>query len=365
MKAAVLRKVHEPLAIEEIDVSAPAPREVLIRNVATGVCHSDLHFITGDYPHPLPVVLGHESAGVVEAVGSAVTYVKPGDHVVTVLSSFCGLCEYCLSGNLVLCRSLNRTQGAREPGQPPRFSKGGEALHQIFNVGSFAEKILVHENTVAKIRPEMPLDYAALLGCAVITGVGSVFHTAKVEPGSTVAVIGCGGVGLSCINGASIAGAARIIAIDREAKKLDFAKKFGATDCVDAKAGDVVKTVREMSGGGVHYSFEAIGLKQTCEQAFKMLRPGGAATVIGLVPVGTNLEIHAVELLQQKRLQGSNMGSNRFRTDLPRFIEFYMQGRLKLDGMITERIGLEDINRALDNLKAGKGSVARQVIMFQ
>lgn len=365
MKAAVLRKVHEPLSIEDIEVADPAPREVLIRNVATGVCHSDLHFITGDYPHPLPVVLGHESAGVVEAVGPGVTYVKPGDHVVTVLSSFCGHCEYCLSGNMVLCRSLNRTQGARNPGEPPRFSKNGEILNQIFNVGSFAEKILVHENTIAKIRPDMPLDHAALLGCAVITGVGSVFHTARVEPGSTVAVIGCGGVGLSCVNGAALAGAARIIAVDREAEKLEFARQFGATDCVQTTAGDVVKSVREISGGGVHYSFEAIGLKQTCEQAFKMLRPGGAATVIGLVPVGVNIEIHGVELLQQKRLQGSNMGSNRFRIDMPRFVEFYMQGRLKLDGLITERIPLKDVNRALDNLKAGKGSVARQVIMFQ
>jgi S-(hydroxymethyl)glutathione dehydrogenase/alcohol dehydrogenase len=364
MKAAVLRKVNEPLTIEDIEISKPAAHEVLIRTVATGVCHSDLHFVTGDYPHPLPVVLGHESAGIVEAVGSAVTYVEPGDHVVTVLSAFCGRCDYCLSGHMAICHSVNRNETRRGPEEAPRLSRKGETLHQIFNVGSYAEQMLLHENALAKIRPDMPLDRAALLGCAVITGVGSVFHTAKVEPGSTVAIIGCGGVGLSCVNGAALAGAARIVAIDREPEKLDLARKFGATDVVNAGAGDAIKAVRELTGGGVHYSFEAIGLKATAEQAFKMLRPGGTATVIGLVPVGVNIEIHGVELLQQKRIQGSNMGSNRFRIDIPRFVDFYMQGRLKLDALISDRIALKDINGALANLKTGKGSVARQVIMF-
>jgi S-(hydroxymethyl)glutathione dehydrogenase/alcohol dehydrogenase len=364
MKAAVLRQVNEPLTIEEIEVAKPAAREVLIRTVAAGVCHSDLHFVTGAYPHPLPVVLGHESAGVVEAVGSAVAYVKPGDHVVTILSPFCGHCEYCLSGDMAICHTVNRNETRRGPDEASRLTQKGAPMRQLVNLGSYAEYMLVHENALAKIRPDMPLDRAALIGCAVITGVGSVFRTASVEPGSTVAVIGCGGVGLSCINGAALAGACRIIAIDREAEKLDLARKFGATDTINAATDDAVKAVRDLTGGGVHYAFEAIGLKATAEQAFKMLRPGGTATVIGMIPVGVNIEIHGVELLQEKKLQGSLMGSNRFRIDFPRLVDFYMQGRLKLDALISDRIALKDINGALANLKSGKGSVARQVIMF-
>lgn len=364
MKAAILRQVNAPLSIENVELAAPGPHEVVIRTVAAGVCHSDLHFVTGAYPHPLPVVMGHEAAGVVEAVGPGVTYVKPGDHVITILSPFCGHCEYCLSGHMAVCHTVNREETRRAKNEPSRLTQDGAAMRQLFNLGSYAEYMLVHENALAKIHPDMPLDRAALIGCAVITGVGSVFHTAKVEPGSTVAVIGCGGVGLACINGAAIAGASRIIAIDREPEKLEMARKFGATDTIIG-SDDTVKAVRETTGGGVHYSFEAIGLKATAEQAFKMLRPGGTATVIGMIPVGVNIEIHGVELLQEKKLQGSLMGSNRFRIDFPRLVDFYMQGRLKLDALISDRIRLDGVNGALDNLKSGKGSVARQVIMFQ
>ena len=278
MKAAVLREVNKPLVIEDIQYGNPGPREVLIRTVAAGVCHSDLHFQNGSYPYPLPAVLGHESAGVVEAVGKDVTYVKPGDHVITCLSAFCGHCEHCLTGHMSLCQE---PELQRAPGQPPRLARGGENIWQFLNLSSFAEYMLVHEHAIAKIREDMPLDRAALIGCGVTTGVGAVIHTAKVEPGSTVAVIGCGGVGLSAINGAAIAGAARIIAVDMVPSKLELARKFGATDVVNAKEVDPIGTVVEMTQGGVHYSFEAIGLKVTAEQSFKMLRRGGTATIIG------------------------------------------------------------------------------------
>jgi len=359
MKAAVLREINKPLVIEDIQHGKPGPREVLVRTVAAGVCHSDLHFQNGSYPYPLPAVLGHESAGVVEAVGYDVTYVKPGDHVITCLSAFCGHCEHCLTGHMSLCQE---PELQRAPGQPSRLEKSGENIWQFLNLSSFAEYMLVHEHAIAKIRPDMPLDRAALIGCGVTTGVGAVIHTAKVEPGSTVAVIGCGGVGLSAINGAAIAGAARVIAVDMVPSKLELARKFGATDVVNAKEVDAVGTVVEMTQGGVHYSFEAIGLKATAEQSFKMLRRGGTATIIGMIPVGTNIELHGPEFLMERKIQGSNMGSNRFRVDMPRFVEFYLQGRLHLDDLISRRIRLEDVNDGMEALKTGE--VARSVIMF-
>ena len=208
----------------------------------------------------------------------------------------------------------------------------------------------------------MPLDRAALIGCGVTTGVGAVFNTAKVEPGSTVAVIGCGGIGLNCIQGAAIAGAARVFALDRIPEKLALAQTFGATDVVDASDGTAVARVQEMTGGGVHYAFEAIGLKATAEEAFAMLRRGGTATVIGMIPIGQSVEIPGFELLYEKRLQGSNMGSNRFRVDMPRYIDLYMDGRLKLDELVSQRIALTEVNEGFEAMKAG--SVARSVIVF-
>jgi len=359
MKAAVLREINKPLEIEYVQHGDPGPREVLIRTVAAGVCHSDLHFQNGSYPYPLPAVLGHESAGVVEAVGADVTYVKPGDHVITCLSAFCGHCEYCITGHMSLCQE---PELQRPPEGPQRLSKGDETMWQFLNLSSFAEYMLVHEHAIAKIREDMPMDRAALIGCGVTTGVGAVIHTARVDVGSTVAVIGCGGVGLSAINGAEIAGAARIIAVDMVPSKLELARKFGATDVVNAKDGDPVEAVRELTGGGVHYSFEAIGLKQTAEQSFKMLARGGTATIIGMIPVGTNIELHGPEFLMERKMQGSNMGSNRFRVDMPRFVELYLQGRLHLDDLISGRIKLEDVNDGLEALKTGE--VARNVIMF-
>ena len=359
MKAAVFREVNKPMEIEEISVSKPGPREVLIRTAAAGVCHSDLHFFNGTYPGITPMVLGHESAGVVEAVGSDVHYVKPGDHVITCLSVFCGHCEYCLTGHMSLCQE---PETKRAPDAEPRISQTGKALQQFANLGSFAEYMLVHEHAVAKIREDMPLDRAALIGCGVTTGVGAVIHTAKVEPGATVAVIGCGGVGLSCINGAAIAGASRIIAVDMVASKLDLARKFGATDVVNGSDGDPVAAVKELSGGGVHYSFEAIGLKVTAEQAFNMLRNGGTATVIGMIPPGHMVSLHGVDFLYEKKIQGSFMGSNRFRVDMRRYVELYLHGKLHLDDLVSSHIKLSDINDAFKQLETGE--IARNVIMF-
>ena len=359
MKAAVFREVNKPMEVEEIEVSKPGPREVLVRTAAAGVCHSDMHFFNGTYPGRLPVVLGHESAGIVEQVGSDVNYVKPGDHVITCLSVFCGHCEDCLTGHMSLCQEPEVRRGQDEE---PRLSHGGAMMNQFANLGSFAEQMLVHEHAIVKVREDMPLDRAALIGCGVTTGVGAVIHTAGVEPGATVAVIGLGGVGLSCVNGAAIAGASRIIAVDMVASKLELARKFGATDVVDASAGDPVGQVMEMTGGGVHYSFEAIGLKVTTEQAFQMLRRGGTATVIGMIPPGQMVSLHGPDFLMEKTIQGSMMGSNRFRVDMPRFVDFYLQGKLHLDDMISSRIKLEDVTDALLALESGE--VARNVIMF-
>ena len=359
MKAAVFHGVGKPLEIESVSIDKPGPREVLLRTAVAGVCHSDLHFIEGSYPVPTPTILGHESCGVVEQVGSDVTYVEPGDHVITCLSVFCGHCESCLSGHLSRCggRETDRPDDA-----PARLEREGVGMHQFLHLSSFAEQMLVHEHAIVKIRKDMPLDKAAVIGCAVTTGLGAVFRTAAVEPGTTVAVIGCGGVGLSTINGAAIAGAGRVIAVDQVASKLELAKQFGATDVVDASAGDAVEQIRELTGGGVDYSFEAIGLKVTAEQSWAMLRPGGTSTIIGMIPVGTKIELPGHEFLQERKIQGSLMGSNQFRTDMPRFIDFYLSGRLELDQLISDRISLPEINGAFDALK--KGEVARQVIVF-
>jgi S-(hydroxymethyl)glutathione dehydrogenase / alcohol dehydrogenase len=359
MKAAVLREVGKPLEIENIEINKPKSHEVLIRTAAAGVCHSDLHFVDGLYRYPMPVVLGHESAGVVEAVGSEVHSVKPGDHVITCLSAFCGRCEHCLTGHLSRCTS---PETKRQASDEPRLAKDGTGVYQFLNLSSFAEQMLIHENACVKIRDDMPLDRAALIGCSVTTGTGAVFHTSNVRPGETVAVIGCGGIGLACINGAAIAGAGRIIAIDTVGSKLNLAKHFGATDVIDAKAGDPVAQVIELTKGGVHHSFEAVGLKQTAEQAFKMLARGGTANIIGMIPLGQNIELHGADFLGEKRIQGSAMGSNRFPIDMPRLVDFYLAGKLKLDDMISRRIKLKEVNEAFDELK--RGEIARSVIVF-
>jgi|TARA_B100000470_G_scaffold215118_1_gene197091 S-(hydroxymethyl)glutathione dehydrogenase/alcohol dehydrogenase len=230
-------------------------------------------------------------------------------------------------------------------------------------LGSFAEQMLVHEHAVVKVDDDMPFEQLALIGCGVTTGVGAVLNTAKIEPGSTVAVVGCGGVGLNCIQGAVIAGALRIIAIDSVETKLTMAREFGATDVIDASGGGVVEKVRDLTGGGVDYSFEAIGMKETAEQCFEMLAAGATATIIGMIPEGTKIEIDAGTFLRRERkIQGSSMGSNRFRIDMPRYIEFYRQGRLKLDELVTQRLSLDQVNKAFADMNAGV--VARSVMTF-
>lgn len=361
MKAAVFHGPHQLLTIEQVDIDDPQDREVLVRTAATGVCHSDLHFVEGLYPFPAPAVLGHEAAGVVEKVGKAITYLKPGDHVISCPSVFCGYCEECMSGHPNRCSNRQATQ--RPKGDRPRLSQNGNPVRQFSDLSTYAEKMLVHENALVKIIDEMPLDRAALIGCGVTTGVGAVLNTAKIEPGTTVAVFGCGGVGISVIQGARIAGARRIIAVDQFENKLAMAKRFGATDTVDASNTDAVKAIRGMTGGaGVDYSFEAVGLKKLAEQCFDAIKPGGTATICGMIPVGQKVEIDGPRLLTERTIKGTMMGSNRFRIDMPRYIDFYLQGRLNLDEMVSKRGRLEDVNEAFQAMK--RGEVARTVLMF-
>jgi S-(hydroxymethyl)glutathione dehydrogenase/alcohol dehydrogenase len=360
MRAAVLRQIPGTLVVEnDIFVDAPGHQEVLVQTAAAGLCHSDLHYLEGTFSCKTPVVLGHESAGIVESVGAEVTYVKPGDHVVTCLSVFCGSCEYCLTGRPALCADRNSVR--RPPGATPRLSKDDVPISQFFDLSSFAEQMLIHEHALVKVDPAMPLDFAALLGCAVTTGLGAVFNTAHIPSGSSVAVLGCGGIGLSAVQGALLAGASRVIAIDVMPEKLKAAKLLGATDVLDAAEGDTVAQVIELTRGGVEYSFEAIGSKNVTEQAFRMLRRGGTCTVIGMIPPHEKVEISGIDLLMEKTLQGSTMGSNRFRIDMPRYVELYLQGRLKLDQMVSRRIRLEEIH---DGFQAMKSGGIRSVVVF-
>jgi S-(hydroxymethyl)glutathione dehydrogenase/alcohol dehydrogenase len=346
--------------IDDLDVDLPRDHEVLVRTCACGLCHSDLHFRQGKWAtFPLPLVLGHECAGVVERVGSQVSYLKPGDHVVGCLTAFCGECEYCLSGRMFLCNGpgLRRSGKGRD-----RLRYKGRDIAQFVNLSGFAEMMLVHERALVKIDPDIPLDVAAVVGCAVTTGIGAAINTAKVRPGETVAVFGCGGIGLNVIQGARLAGAERIIAIDRSRAKAEAARGYGATDTVTAGA-DIVGRIIEMTSGGVDHAFEAVGLKITAENAFNVLRPGGTATVVGLLPEGEMISVPATSLTFDRRLIGSNMGSNRFRVDIPRYLKYYRAGRIKLDELISARIRLEDVDEALVALDASDG-ITRSVAVF-
>ena len=359
MKAAVLHEFHKDLVIEDVTVSEPAPDEVLVRVVASGVCHTDRTMQLGANDLPLPLVLGHEAAGIVERVGSAVTYVKPGDPVATCASAFCGSCRWCMRGELQHCERKRRS---REPGRPPRLSQGDTPVEPFVGLGGFAEQLLVHESAVVKLPEEMPLDRAALLGCSVITGVGAVRNAAKVQVGQTVAVIGCGGVGLNVVQGARIAGAAQIIAVDRIPDKLALARQFGATHTVDAGTTDPVEAVRELTGGGVDHAIEVVGIAATMEQAFQMLDTQGTATVVGVARPDVQVRVPATDLLLEKRLQGSKMGSSRFRIDIPLYCRLYLDGRLKLDELLSARVPLTEVNRALADLDNPLG--ARTVLTF-
>jgi S-(hydroxymethyl)glutathione dehydrogenase/alcohol dehydrogenase len=361
MRAAVLNTSPGDLEIEEIKIEAPGPDEVLVQTVACGLCHSDLHFLEGKLSSALPRVLGHEAAGIVQAVGSDVTEFRPGDRVVSCLSVFCGSCGECAEGRTWLCQ--RRNQLGRGPGATPRIHRSGQIVHQMGEMGGFAEQMLVHRNAIVNVPDDLPLELGALLGCAVITGVGSVINGAKVPPGATVAVIGAGGVGLNIIQGAALAGAERIIAIDLRDEKLALATVFGATDVINGGSADPVQAVLEMTGGGVDYAFEAIGLSATALQAFEMIRPGRTAYLVGLPGTADTIQLPGTRMLLQARgLQGLFMGSNRFKRDIPMLANLYLQGRLKLDELVSERITLDSVNDGFAVMKTGVA--ARSVVVF-
>jgi S-(hydroxymethyl)glutathione dehydrogenase/alcohol dehydrogenase len=359
MKAAIISAPRAPLTIEEIDIAQPIDREVLVRTAVSGVCHSDLHYVDRPSVTPSqPGVLGHEAAGVVEAIGPNVTDLQPGDHVIACLSFFCGKCEYCLVGRTNLCAN----KPARSAQEAPRLSRGGTPLLQFAGIGAYAEQMLVHENALVKITKEMPLDKAALISCGVMTGVGAALNRAKVAPASTVAVFGVGGIGMSVIQGSRIAGARKIIAVDLVGYKLQRAREFGATDTINASDTDPVQAIRELTNGGADYAFEAIGLSETAWQAFECLRDGGQATMLGVAEPGAMVSVPAAALRREKILTGSSMGSNHFKVDMPKYIDLYFQGKLLLDEMITNRYSFDGVNDAFEALRGGE--VMRSVLMF-
>jgi S-(hydroxymethyl)glutathione dehydrogenase / alcohol dehydrogenase len=348
-----MREVGGPLTIEHVEIGHPDPFEVLVEVAAAGLCHSDLRFLEGSFEHPLPTVLGHEVAGVVSAVGDSVTSVVPGDHVVMSLSVSCGKCALCLAGKTHLCVDKEATR--RAPDDPPRLAIDGEPMAQFLDLSGFAEQVLVHQSAVVRIDEDVPLGLAAILGCGVATGLGAVFNTAAVQPGESVVVIGCGGVGLSAVQAARIAGAGQVIAVDPLQAKLDLALGLGATDTALASNPDLVATVVALTDGlGADHVVEAVGRVESIETGFAMTRRGGTVTVVGLVPAGSKVAISTDDLYYERRLQGSVMGSNDFVVDVPRYLEMYRTGLLNLGDMVTERIRLDQINEGFAAMVAAR-----------
>jgi S-(hydroxymethyl)mycothiol dehydrogenase len=351
----VARGKGEAVEVTEVLVPEPGPGEALVRVQACGVCHTDLHYKMGGIGDDFPYLLGHEAAGVVEAVGDDVTDVAPGDFVILNWRAVCGQCRACKRGRPWYCFAThNATQ--------KMTLADGTPLSPALGIGAFAEKTLVAAGQCTKVNPAIAPATAGLLGCGVMAGLGAAINTAGVGRGDTVAVIGCGGVGLSAVNGAALAGAERIIAIDRVPSKLELAREMGATDTINASNIDAVEAVRDLTRGGVHYSFEALGTKATAEQTFQMLRPGGTATIIGMVPFGIKIELHGYDFLRDRKIQGTSMGGNRFRVDMPRLLSLWRQGRLKLDHLISGRIQLNEINEGFAALKSA--APVRQLIDF-
>jgi S-(hydroxymethyl)glutathione dehydrogenase/alcohol dehydrogenase len=359
MKAAILTG-PEPLKVVDLDLNGPDEGEVLVRIRGCGVCHSDLHVINGAQAAlPRPVLLGHEAAGVVQEVGRGVTTVKPGDHVVMAFHPTCGKCFYCVRGQPQICENTDyRDRSAM--GSKPRLTLDGVPVQQGIGVGGFAEYTCMPEGGVVKVREDAPLETICLVGCGVTTGVGAALWTADVQAGSDVAVIGVGGVGLNIIQGAKLASARRIIAVDLLDNKLEMAKRFGATDVVNANNEDPVAKVRELTGGYLDYAFEAIGLPQTVEQAFAMIRAGGTAVAVGVTR--GNVTVPGSAFLQEKKLIGSLYGSASVQAAIPRLVDLYMAGKLMLDELVSRRRPLSEINEAFADMKAG--AVARSVIEF-
>ena len=357
MQGAVLYEPNTPLVIEEFDLPQPGPEHVRVRLVASGVCHSDWHIIKGDWPHiPIPSILGHEGAGVVEEVGAAVSGIAVGDHVVLSWKRNCGLCEMCQKGYPNLCDALPDERAL------PRFVGSERTMRKLLGLGTFSTETIVPQDVVIPIDRSVPLQQAALIGCGVLTGVGAVINTARVEPGASVAVFGCGGVGLNCIQGAVLAGAEPIIAIDLRANKLEMAKAFGATDTIDAGREDPIERIRELTGGpGAHYAFEAIGLTgEPFRQAIECTRKRGVTVFVGHAPHGTPVDFDARMLMPEKTVIGSMYGTARPHVDIPRLIALYRRGRLKLDELVTRSYPLAEVNQAFEAL--GAGQVARSVL---
>ena len=362
MKAAVLYQRETPLQIEDVEVLDPKQGEVLVRLGASGVCHSDLHVLHGQIPSPMPIILGHEAAGTVERVGQGVRLVKPGDHVVLSFMPSCGVCRYCSAGRPHLCEVGARSTAAGTMFDgTTRFRKGDQEIKHFGGVASFGEYTVVNEEGCVPIREDVPFDRVALVGCGVMTGVGAVINTAKVEPGSSVVVIGAGGVGLNVIQGAVLAGAEKVIAVDMLDNKLDLAQQFGATHLVNGGREDPPRTIRRMTNGGADYAFEVIGNTRTIRQAYDSIHRGATAVVVGVAAPGDEVKIDAFTLpMMEKTLKGSFYGSTRPRVDMPKLIDLYVAGRLKLDELITRTIRLDEVNEAFAAME--RGEVARSVI---
>ncbi|GGQ91867.1 Zn-dependent alcohol dehydrogenase [Streptomyces flaveolus] len=351
--AAVLNTAPGLLEIEELVIDDPGPDEVLVKVAYAGLCHSDLHEIDGTFESQPPIILGHEAVGRVVAVGPGVREFAAGDTVVTCLSVHCGTCAYCVTGRQTLC--VNRARLQQERHRPRLTKPGGRPVRPTAGIGAFAEMALVHKNALVAVPDDIRPETASVLGCAVTTGMGAVLHSASVHTGQTVAVIGLGGIGFAAVQAARLAGAAQIIGIDVVPGKLDRAVRFGATHVVDAKEGDPVAAVRELTGIGVHHAFEAVGSGATAGQAFAMLRPGGTATVMGMIPDSQPVQIRGAELfLEEKRIQGSFMGSNHFKVDIPLYAHFNRVGLLQLDDLVTARCDLATINDGFKALASGQ-----------
>lgn len=348
VRAAVLEQAGKPLQMRELLLDDPTDNEVLVRTERAGLCHSDRHYITGGLSISTPAVLGHEVAGIVERVGRAVTRLQPGDRVVATVTPPCGACAACVSGRPTQC---GRVEDMRRRDRPRLVTGDGTPVAALGGVGAFAERFLIHEQALATVDSAVPASVACLLGCCITTGVGAVLHGAHVTPADTVAVIGCGGVGIAAIQGARLAGARRIIAIDTLAAKLELARLFGATDDVVAESDPAatLAAVHRILPQGVTHAFEAVGSPATAELAFAVLAPAGTATILGLMPEGRTLTIPADELIYGDRtLQGAYMGANRFLADIDVFCDHYAAGRLDLDAMVTDEIAFADINSGLD-----------------
>jgi len=360
--AAVLYDVRKPLVVEDVDLLEPGPHEVLVRWKANGVCHSDLHVMTGDYPHPLPVVLGHEAAGIVEKIGPGVESVAPGDHVCSSYIPSCGKCWYCIGGQPTMCALRDKPRWFMLDGTP-RFQKNGQGLHHFLQVSGYATHAVLPDVSVIPIRKDAPLDVVCLVSCGVLAGAGPVFNRAKVPPGASVAVWGCGGVGLNTIQAAKLVGAGKIIAVDVVKQKLDWAQEFGATHVVDASKDDPIARVQALSGtGGVDFAFEVVGTQKTIEQALLATHRGGTCVIVGVSPAGTKVSVDPSLFLQQRVLTGSSFGAGHQRTDVPMLIDLYMSGRYRLDELITRRVALGELNHAFDLML--RGEVKRSVVVY-